>query len=94
MTDEGRWESYRDSLEDDEQVYADRIKTMPGGSHAVAFIAVEQRRSFHNLEQRMDAIEKRGVWKDAAKMIGALTTGAGSVIGVFFANSHGGIPKP
>jgi len=96
MTDEGRWESYRDSLDDEEQVYADRIKTMPGGSHAVAFIAVEQRRSFKSLDARMDSLdarmdslEKRTVWKDAVKMAGALSTGVAATIGALLANSHG-----
>lgn len=94
MTDEGRWESYRDSLDDEEQIYADRIKTMPGGTHAVAFIAVEQRRSFKALDTRMDALEKRTVWKDGAKLAGALLTGIASTAGAMFANSHGALPKP
>jgi hypothetical protein len=94
MTDEERLNAWRDTLTDEEQIYADRIKGMDGGSHAVAYIAVEQRRNFRKLDERMDALERRGVWKDGAKLAGALISGIAGTAAAVFANSHGGIPKP
>ena len=64
------FEAWRATLLRDEQSEADYIMSLEGGSHATAYIAV-----------RLMRLERRGIWKDGLKALGAVSGIAAAVIG-------------
>lgn len=76
MEQEARFIAWRDTLTPEERSEADYVTEMHGGNHATAYLAVGQL----GIRNRVSALEKRSVVKDATKALGAMAAAAGAFL--------------